>query len=66
MVKKTDKYEYTTRDFSAVDKQVEEFARREREITNKIRQENLRKLSITSVIFAGALAIIILPPLAVI
>jgi len=53
-------YEYSVRDFSPVDKQIAEIARREGEITNKLKQENLRKLAISSTIFAGALSAIII------
>ena len=52
--------EYTVRDYSAVDRQVNEIANRERVLTNKLKQENLRKLAITSVIFAGALSAVII------
>jgi len=55
---KTD--EYLVRDYSAVDKQIYEIAEREKVITNKMRQENLRKLAISSTIFAGALSAVII------
>jgi hypothetical protein len=52
--------EYTVRDYTAIDRQVNEIANRESVLTNKLKQENLRKLAITSVIFAGALSAIII------
>ncbi len=55
-----DPYEYTVRDYSAIDKQINEIANRESVLTSKLKQENLRKLAITSVIFAGALSAVII------
>lgn len=52
--------EYTIRDYSAIDRQINEIANRESVLTNKLKQDNLRKLAITSVIFAGALSAIII------
>ena len=52
--------EYTVRDYSAIDRQINEIANRESVLTNKLKQDNLRKLAITSVIFAGALSAIII------
>ena len=60
VLKKKEPDEYTVRDYSAIDRQVNEIANRESVLTNKLKQENLRKLAITSVIFAGALSAIII------
>ena len=60
MAEKNNKDEYIVRDYSAVDKQINEIAEREKVITNKMRQENLRKLAISSTIFAAALSLIII------
>ena len=38
--------EYTVRDYSAVDKQIEEVARREKTLTDRMRIQNLAKLAI--------------------
>ena len=38
--------EYTVRDYSAVDKQIEEVARREKTLTDRMRIQNLTKLAI--------------------
>ena len=35
--------EYTVRDYSAVDKQIDEIARRERILTNRLNLENLKR-----------------------
>ena len=40
-----DPYEYTVRDYSAIDKQINEIANRESVLTSKLKQENLRKLA---------------------
>ena len=60
MAEKNKTDEYLVRDYSAVDKQIYEIAEREKVITNKMRQENLRKLAISSTIFAGALSAVII------
>ena len=39
--------EYSVRDYSAVDRQIDEMARRERIRTNKLKLENLKKLALT-------------------
>ena len=38
-----DPYEYTVRDYSAIDKQINEIANRESVLTSKLKQENLKK-----------------------
>lgn len=60
ILSKKENDEYTVRDYSAVDRQINEIANRENVLTNKLKQENLRKLAITSVIFAGGLSAIII------
>jgi len=52
--------EYVSHDFSAVDRQINEVARREAAITASMRAKNLRSYAITGVIVAGAVSIIIL------
>ena len=52
--------EYTVRDFSAVDTQVAEMAKREKLLTWRLRIENLKRLGIPLILFATAAAIIIL------
>ena len=52
--------EYVVRDFSAVDQQVAEMAKRERALTWKLRIDNLKRLGIPLILLASALAILIL------
>jgi len=52
--------EYVVRDFSAVDQQVAEMAKRERGLTWKLRIDNLKRLGIPLILLACALAILIL------
>ena len=52
--------EYTVRDFSAVDTQVAEMAKREKLLTWRLRIENLKRLGMPLIYFAAALAIIII------
>ena len=52
--------EYTVRDFSAVDTQVAEMAKREKLLTWRLRIENLKRLGIPLIYFAAALAIVII------
>ncbi len=52
--------EYVVRDFSAVDRQVREMAKRENVLTWRLRIENLKRLGIPLILFATAAAIIIL------
>ena len=52
--------EYTVRDFSAVDTQVSEMAKREKLLTWRLRIENLKRLGMPLIYFAAALAIVII------
>ena len=52
--------EYTVRDFSAVDTQVAEMAKREKLLTWRLRIENLKRLGMPLIYFAAALAIVII------
>ena len=52
--------EYIVRDFSAVDRQVEEMAKRERILTWRLRIENLKRLGVPMILLACALAIVII------
>ena len=52
--------EYVVRDFSAVDRQVREMAKRENLLTWRLRIENLKRLGMPLILFATAAAIIIL------
>ena len=52
--------EYTVRDFSAVDTQVAEMAKREQLLTWRLRIENLKRLGMPLIYFAAALAIVII------
>ncbi len=54
--------EYTVRDYSAVDKQIEEVARREKTLTDRMRIQNLAKLAIIAgglMLVAGILFVLI-------
>ena len=54
--------EYTVRDYSAVDKQIEEVARREKTLTDRMRIQNLAKLAIIAgglMLAAGVLFVLI-------
>ena len=52
--------EYTTRDFSAVDAQIAEIAKREKLLTWRLRIENLKRLGVPLIYVAAALAIVII------
>ena len=52
--------EYTVRDYSAVDKQIDEIARRERILTNRLNIENLKKFILIGLIVVGGICILLL------
>jgi len=52
--------EYTVRDYSAVDKQIDEIARRERILTNRLNIENLKKFILIGLIIVGGICILLL------
>lgn len=52
--------EYVVRDFSAVDRQVEEMSKREKALTWRLKIENLKRLGIPLILFSCALSILIL------
>jgi hypothetical protein len=52
--------EYTVRDYSAIDQQIMEIARRESALTNRIRIDNFRRIAWVLIMVAGALALIII------
>ncbi len=51
--------EYVVRDFSAIDKHVEEMAKRERILTWRLRIENFKRLGLPLIMVASALSILI-------
>ena len=52
--------EYTVRDYSPVDRQIDEIARRERILTNRLRLENLKRLIFISLIAIGGICLLAL------
>ena len=52
--------EYVTRDFSAVDRHVEELARRERILTWRLFIDNLKRLGLPLILIACAIAILLI------
>ena len=52
--------EYTVRDYSPVDRQIDEIARRERILTSRLRLENLKRLIFISLIAIGGICLLAL------
>lgn len=52
--------EYTVRDYSAVDRQIDEMARRERILTNRLNLENLKKFILISLMVLGGVCLLLL------
>jgi hypothetical protein len=52
--------EYTARNYSAVDHQIHEIARREAALTNRMRLENFKRFALASLVFACALGLLII------
>ena len=52
--------EYTVRDYSPVDRQIDEIARRERILTNRLRLENLKRLIFISLLAIGGICLLAL------
>ena len=45
--------EYTVRDYSAMDRQIDEIARRERILTNRLNLENLKRFALIGLMVLG-------------
>lgn len=52
--------EYTVRDYSAVDKQIDEIARRERILTNRLNLENLKRFILIGLMVVGGICLLVL------
>jgi len=52
--------EYTVRDYSAVDRQIDEIARRERILTNRLNLENLKRFILIGLIVVGGICLLLL------
>ena len=52
--------EYTVRDYSAVDRQIDEMARRERILSNRLNLENLKKFILISLMVLGGVCLLLL------
>ena len=59
-MKNSDAPEYVVRNYDAIDQQVAEIAAREREITNRIKIANYRRMAMIGIIVAAAISMIIL------
>ena len=49
--------EYTVRDYSAVDRQIDEIARRERILTNRLNLENLKRFILIGLMVIGGICL---------
>ena len=57
----TDEFsEYTVRDYSAVDRQIDEIARRERILTNRLNLENLKRFILIGLMVVGGICLLVL------
>ena len=54
-MKNSDAPEYVVRNYDAIDQQVAEIAAREREITNRLKIANYRRLAMIGIIAAAAI-----------
>ena len=52
--------EYTVRDYSAMDRQIDEIARRERILTNRLNLENLKRFALIGLMVLGGVCLLIL------
>ena len=52
--------EYTVRDYSAVDRQIDEIARRERILTNRLNLENLKRFILIGLMVVGGICLLVL------
>lgn len=52
--------EYTVRDYSAVDRQINEIARRERILTNRLNLENLKRFILIGLMIIGGICLLVL------
>ena len=52
--------EYIVRDYSAVDRQIDEIARRERILTNRLNLENLKRFILIGLMVIGGICLLVL------